>query len=265
MERVCRRTSAVVCDIYNASTVQGYIPSQLKEAVVVPIPKCSSPKSIEDDLSPIQLTSQLAEVLESFTFKSLFLPIRDQLDDKQFAIAGKSTTHALVYFLHLTFEGLDNGDMYARICYTVFSKGFDLVDHGALLHKLEILNVHNAISRWIKALLVDYRQKVKIDDQFSSDISPRDGIPQGTKLAPLLFAILVNWLSCDWNNRLKYVDDTTLIELTPRNSPSYLLPMLIITRLNAKKCKMTVDFLQYKPTVLTPLHVGGSLIERVSS
>ena len=37
-------------------------------------------------------------------------------------------------------------------------------------------------------------------------------------------------------------------------------------RLNAKKCKeMTVNFLQYKPTVLSPLHVGGSLIERVSS
>ena len=122
LERVCRRTSAVVRDIYNASTVQGYIPSQLKEAVVVPIPKCSSPKSVEDDLRPIQLTSQLAEVLESFTFKSLFLPVRDQLDDKQFAIAGKSTTHALFYFLHLIFEGLDNGDMYARIFYTVFSK-----------------------------------------------------------------------------------------------------------------------------------------------
>ena len=69
--------------------------------------------------------------------------------------------------------------MYARIFYTDFSKGFDLVDHGALLHELEILKVHNAISRWI-----DRRQMVKIDDHFSSDTSPRGGIPQGTKLAP---------------------------------------------------------------------------------
>ena len=153
---------------------------------------------------------------------SLFLSVRDQLDDKQFAVAGKSTTHALVYFLHLILEGLDNGDMYARIFYTDFSKGFDLVDHGVLLHELEILNVHNAISRWIKAFLVDRRQRVKIDDHFSSDISPRGGIPQGTKVAPLLFAILVNRLSCNWISCLKHVDDTTLIELIPRNSPSYL-------------------------------------------
>ena len=93
-------------------------------------------------------------------------------------------------------------------------------------------------------------------------------------MAPLLFAILVN-LSCDWINRLKYVNDTTVIELIPRNSPSYLpiaasdvnhYASVRNMRLNAKKCKeMTVDFLQYKPAVLSPLHVGGSLIERVPS
>ena len=88
----------VVRDIYNTSMVQGCIPSQLKETVVVPIPKCSTPKSVEDDLRPIALTSQLAKVVESITFKSLFLSVRDQLDDKQFAIAGKSTTYALGLF-----------------------------------------------------------------------------------------------------------------------------------------------------------------------
>ena len=58
----------VVRDIYSASMVQGYIPSQLKETVFVPIPKRSTPKSVEDDLRPITLTSQLAKVMESFTF-----------------------------------------------------------------------------------------------------------------------------------------------------------------------------------------------------
>ena len=68
----------------------------------------------------------------------------------------------------------------------------------------------------------------------------------------------------------QYVDDTNLIELIPRNSPSYLpiaatVRNIIDMHRNAKKCKeMTVDFLQYKPTVLSLLHVGGSLIERVS-
>ena len=42
------------------------------------------------------------------------------------------------------------------------------------------------------------------------------GIPQGTKLAPLLFAILVNNLCRDWRYRIKYVDDTSVFESIPR-------------------------------------------------
>ena len=57
---------------------------------------------------------------------------------------------------------------------------------------------------------------------YSNTISARGGIPQGTRLAPLLFAILVNNLSAEWRNRLKYVDDTSVFEIIPRLSLSYL-------------------------------------------
>ena len=65
----------------------------------------------------------------------------DLIDNKQFSLAGKSTTHAVVYFLHVVLEGLDWGDIYARVLFNDFSKGFDLVDHHALLHGLEFLDV----------------------------------------------------------------------------------------------------------------------------
>ena len=130
-----------------------------------------------------------------------------------------------------------------------FSKGFD---HHALLHVLEILGVHDCFIRWIKAFLCDRQQRVRIDGLLSPSISPRGGIPQGTRLAPLLFAVLVNRLAEDWSTRLKYIDDATVIELIPRNSPSYL-PIVASDvnkfsshrnmRLNAKKCKeMVIDF-----------------------
>lgn len=189
----------------------------------------------------------------------------DLIDDKQFALAVKSTTHALVYFLQVILEGLDRGDMYARVLFTDFSKGFDLVDHHALLYELEILGVHDCLISWINAFLCDRQQRVIIDGILSSHISPRGGIPLGTRLAPLLFAVLVNRLAEDWNIRLKYVDDATVIELIPRNSPSYL-PIIASDinkfsshrdmRLNAKKCKeMVIDFLQFKSTTLSLLMI----------
>ena len=43
-----------------------------------------------------------------------------------------------------------------------------------------------------------------------------------TKLAPLLFCILVNRMASNCTNRVKYVDDATVMEFVPRLSPSYL-------------------------------------------
>ena len=44
------------------------------------------------------------------------------------------------------------------------------------------------------------------------------GLPQGTRLGPLLFAVLVSSLLKDWPGRIKFVDDTTAIVI-PRCSP----------------------------------------------
>ena len=48
------------------------------------------------------------------------------------------------------------------------------------------------------------------------------GVPQGTKLGITLFAIMINRLLGDCHSRLKYVDETTVFEIMPRNSTSLL-------------------------------------------
>ena len=85
----------------------------------------------------------------------LFNQVIDKIDLKQFALPGRSTTHALVYLLHCILEALDNSHCYARILFTDFSKGFDLVDHSVLVYELRDLGVHEALIRWIGACLLD--------------------------------------------------------------------------------------------------------------
>ena len=46
--------SPVLADLYNSSLEQGYVPAQLKHAVVVPVAKCHPPRSV--DLRPVSLT-----------------------------------------------------------------------------------------------------------------------------------------------------------------------------------------------------------------
>ena len=175
--------SPVITNIYNASMVQGYVAMFLKQSIVVPVPKCSPPN--------------IAKFMEGLTLDSPFKQVCDKLVSHQFALARKSTTHALVYFLQVTREALDQGDTYARIFFTDFSKGFDLVDHNILIQEMELLGVHEATIRWIGSFLTDRSQRVRIGQVYSHPVTPNGGIPQGTKLAPLLFAILVNNLCRD--------------------------------------------------------------------
>ena len=135
--------------------------------------------------------------MEGLTLDSLFKQVCDKLDTHQFALAGKSTTHALVYFLQVILEALDQGDTHAGIFFTDFSKGFDLVDHNILIQEMELLGVHEATIRWIGLFLTDRSQRVRIGQAYSQPVTPNGGIPQGTKLTPLLFAMLVNNLCRD--------------------------------------------------------------------
>ena len=96
----------------------------------------------------------------------------------------------------------------------------------------------------------------------------RGGIPQGTKLDRVLFAVMVNYLVTSWCPRPKYVDDLTVMEIFLRNSPSpldhivddiHFFALNNNMKLNPRKCKtMTVDFLIYNSCVWRLTAVGGS-------
>ena len=265
--------SPALADIYNSSLEQGYFPTQLKQAIVVPVPKIRPPKSVENDLRPISLTSPIAKVLEGFSAESLIISVFNNLDNKQFALPVRSTTQALIFFMHTILETLDTCGKCIRFFFSDFSKGFDLVDHNVLLSELNNLDVDPHLVRWIVAFLTNRSQRVRIGNSLSPPIGLNGGTSQGTKRAPLLLCILVNGMAAKCKSRVKYVDDATAMEIIPRCSPSYL-PFTVSDiytyaslrgmKLNLKKCKeMIINFMQYSPFPPVPLTVGGSVIERV--
>ena len=71
--------------------------------------------------------------------------------------------------------------MYVRLFFSDFSKGFDLVDHNALLHELENLDVDPHLMRWIVAFLTNRKQWVRVRTVLSPTIQLNGRIPQGTK------------------------------------------------------------------------------------
>ena len=80
---------------------------------------------------------------------------------------------ALIYTLQAIHEATDPGHCEARMFFTDYSKGFDLIDHSVLLRELAFFHIDTASINWIRAFLTGRWQAVRIGNSLSERKSPR--------------------------------------------------------------------------------------------
>ena len=149
-----------------------------------------------------------------------------------------------------------------------------MIDYKTLLDKLSKFNLHSSLIRRIAAFLHGRSQFVRIGTYVSTPQIINRGIPQGRKLGPILFAIMVNDLLSTCVPRVKFVDDLTATEIVPRNSSSLMRCIDSDTqsftskndmKLYPRKCKhMSVDFLHYNSCEWQPIVTGATYVKPVS-
>ena len=213
--------SRPLASIFNASIQEGNIPSLWKSANVSPVPKSSPALDIDSDFRPISLTPIVSKILESFPHSWLLRSVSGQIEFK-------SSTMALLYMFHKWYEAMDTPGTCLRICTLDFSKAFDRIDFNIFnIQKLINMGIHPVLTNWIANFLTDRRQRTRIGPNYSCWRTINGGVPQGTKLGPLLFLIMVNDLKVS-DDSVKFVDDTTLWEIiTSAQSSASVLPAQI--------------------------------------
>ena len=131
-------------------------------------------------------------------------------DRQNLFMKGDSTINQLLYIIHSIRLSWTKGCITQGIFLDV-SSAFDKVWHKGLLAKLK----QNCISEKVLDLFTSYlqnRKQIVVVDGLKSQVKPvNEGIPQGSKLGPLLFLLYINDITENIESDiLIFADDTSL-------------------------------------------------------
>ena len=106
---------------------------------------------------------------------------------------------------------VDNGGVFVALL-TDLSKAFDCIPHDAIIAKLEAYGFHTDALKLIHDYLSNKKQRVKVNDAYSSWKDTCYGVPQEYILGPLLFNKHLCDLFCFLEDVdiASYADDTTV-------------------------------------------------------
>lgn len=218
--------AAPLTHLFAESILQCVVPVRWKAAIISPIPKCTNPSLI--DFRPVSLLPIPSKILEKIVLTSIKAQLIDLYGENQYGFRPKSSTlnaHLAIHDYVTRSLDCSSCDGVAMIALDL-SKAFDRVSHLSLLQTLVRGGLPKNFILWMRNFLTMRTQRVVFNGVPSSrEVSVSSGVPQGSVLAPLLFAAQVGSLSAlhSKTKLIKYADDfTLLIPYSRRNGSTFI-------------------------------------------
>ncbi|KAI8510712.1 hypothetical protein Bbelb_116280 [Branchiostoma belcheri] len=157
-------------------------------------------------------------------------------------------------------------------------RAFDTVWHDDLIYKLSRYGIHGPLINWFSDYLSDRQQRVVINGEASSWGFPTAGVPQGSILGPLLFALYLNdikdlpckaSINCFADGTSLYTSGRSAAEVA--NTTNADLKHVSnwfqdwALQLHPDKCKVMCIRSPQSKVKLPPIYIEGELVEEVTS
>jgi len=202
----------------NLSLQTGRFPKRFKSAQVLPLlKKAGLDRSSPANYRPISNLSTVSKVLERLVLARLrpHLTNSTNFSKRQSAYRqGHSTETTLLDVLENVYTAADDKEVTVLIGLDL-SAAFDTVCHSTLIQRLQTeFGVSGTVLSWIQSYLQDRKQFIKLGQHRSPEAILEVGVPQGSVLGPLLFAVycspVADVIASHGVRYHQYADDTQL-------------------------------------------------------
>ena len=265
-----------IANLLNIVFQKGTYPKIWKIANVTPVYKRKGAKTDKNNWRPISILPTLSKICESVIHHRILRHMLDNniITEKQAAYLPKdSTTNQLLYIVHQIKASWAKNQI-SHACFLDISAAFDAVWHNALLAKLKQINIIGKPLELLRSYLNNRKSKVVVDGAESEELPMEAGVPQGSRLGPILFILFINDIIDNLESTPHiFADDTTLIATAQDTSDTVDILNRDLKKVShwAKKWKVTFnagktkDLIFSKSThAFTPeLTFNNTTVERV--
>ena len=275
---ISKEISRSMSQLFNNLLENGHFPDLWKISHITPIYKKSGLKSAKENFRPISLLPTISKIFESIIHERLSEHCfrNNIISERQAAyLKGDSTIHQLLYIVHKIRTNWTK-NMVTHGLFLDVSAAFDKVWHSGLIAKLEQIGVNGNCLETLVSYLSHRKQVVVVDGSKSDILSVNSGVPQGSRLGPLLFIIYMNDIINDIESDiLIFADDTSLFAsaVDPAETTAILNRDLTKIAIWADKWKITFNAKKSKDMIFSnkflnnspSLNFNDKQIERVNS
>lgn len=210
----CPHIIPYLTHIVNHCLGENTFPAMWKRAVVTVLPKKPNPEILKD-LRCISILPTLSKIIE----KIMEIQLREHLELNSLIPIiqsgfrpGHSCTTALLHIVDEVITATDKG-LCTVLVSLDFSRAFDTINYDLLLEILHYIGLSEDAVKLFSNYLRNREQCVRLNNNESSYIKLRTGVPQGSILGPLLFTIYTsNLTNLNYSKIHLYADDTQIYQ-----------------------------------------------------
>lgn len=259
--------------IFNTSFEQKTFPDMWKQSFMFPVFKKGDKRNVKNyrGITSLSAGSKLFEIIVSsviLNYSKSYISV-----NQHGFMPGRSVTSNLLDFTSACISQIETKAQVDAV-YTDLKAAFDVIDHRILLCKLSRIGISDRLLSWLESYLSNRILRVKLDSAVSRAFSNSSGVPQGSNLGPLLFALFFNDVALLLGSEyvLIYADDLKIYLTVKSVEDCRRLQGLINTfadwcRLNkllisVSKC-MVITFHRSKNPIIFDYRIEGNVLERV--